>query len=86
MDAADAQARLGRAAYRADLAAQALQADVQTPDLFIQQRGFGRAVHALAHALEQAHLDAGLQRGQVALTVAGDRSSRRAAAVTLSVS
>ena len=64
MDAADAQARLGRAAYRADLAAQALQADVQTPDLFIQQRGFGRAVHALAHALEQAHLDAGLQRGQ----------------------
>ena len=64
MDAADAQARLGRAAYRADLAAQALQSDVQAPDLFIQQRGFGRAVHALAHALEQAHLDAGLQRGQ----------------------
>ncbi|MOA47957.1 hypothetical protein D3C78_1706370 [compost metagenome] len=64
MDAADAQPRLGRAADRADLAPQAFQADIQAADFFVQEGGFGRALHALADAFEQAQFDTGFQRGQ----------------------
>ncbi|KAG0929084.1 hypothetical protein G6F31_017474 [Rhizopus arrhizus] len=64
MDATDAQPGLGRPADRADLASQAFQADVQAANFLVQQRGFRRALHALAHPLEQSQLDAGFKRRQ----------------------
>ncbi len=64
MDTADAQARLGRAADGADLAAQGFQAHVQAADFLVQQRGLGGALHALAHAFEQAQFNRGFERGQ----------------------
>ncbi|CFT99583.1 Uncharacterised protein [Bordetella pertussis] len=64
MDGTHAQARLARALDGADLAPERLQAQALAPDFLVQQIGFGRAHHALPHALEQPHRDRRLQRRQ----------------------